>query len=194
MSDIVTKTILPNELDYLDFPLQTKGQAETGPVPINAPSGNVPPSSARKHIHFDEQVKQSIAVNIYGEEEDGYIHHDNYNDSDSDGGAIMMKGKKKTPLRPQPKSRHSFSGGNKTIATLPSTALKQESSVNAISHETISPPLKPRPQVASGRLLTGDDEGEEVDDQEEGIIDRVIDTVKHARDIVHVIWNEGWRK
>jgi hypothetical protein len=87
-----------------------------------------PSFEEKKHIHFNEQVEQYIALEIKGDDDEeptSYDIHDE-EDSDSDDGAIMMKmsnSKRKLPLMwatPQT----SFSGDSKTIAMLPSTTLK----------------------------------------------------------------------
>jgi hypothetical protein len=267
----ITRPILHHRAtaDYITFPFASRriSRESTGLVPSDATSGNASPSVERKHIHFDEQVKQCIAVEIKGddddeEEDDTDVY--NYDDSDSDDGVFMMDTKKKAPFRPRPKSRHSFSGESKTIAMLPSTTLKyredtpeppdtamKHSKPRAVHSPLVSPSSSQetlRPSKQSGRFFVGDDDEEdddedddnrispanaglasseqgglqrssssanlstepagmrrtesgmfmpyeEGDDQDnEGIIGRVIDTVNTARDIAHVIWNVGWRK
>ena len=79
-----------------------------------------------KHIHFNEQVEQCIALEMKGEDDeeaDSYAIHDDY-DSDSDDGAIMMKrsnSKRKLPMLSKRSTtpRNSFSTDSKTIAMLP---------------------------------------------------------------------------
>ncbi|KAI9740387.1 MAG: hypothetical protein M1834_004967 [Cirrosporium novae-zelandiae] len=82
----------------------------------------------RKHIHFDNEVKQFIAVDCKceDEEEDVYhvLHEDD--DSESDDGVIMMKEMPhRTPISNRNTPRNSFSSNsdNKTIAELPPTTL-----------------------------------------------------------------------
>jgi hypothetical protein len=96
------------------------------------PSGLASPSIGEKRrIHFNEQVKQCIALEMKGdddEEPDSYAIHD-YDDSDSDNGAVMMSStnsKRKLPLMSSRRaaSQASVSGDSKTIAILPSTTLK----------------------------------------------------------------------
>jgi hypothetical protein len=122
-------------------------------------SGLVTPGTAeRKHIHFNEQVEQCIALDIKGDEDDepdSYAH--DYDSSDSDDGAIMMKGSK-TRRFPQMQSRRtprpSFNNESKTIAMLPSTTLKYredtpEPAETAMKHSSAKP---------STRMLLGDDD------------------------------------
>jgi hypothetical protein len=86
-----------------------------------------PDIGEKKRIHFNEQVKQCIALEMKGdndEEPDG-----DSDDSDSDDGVVMMartNTKWKLPLmsRRRATQQASFSGDSKTIAMLPSTTLK----------------------------------------------------------------------
>ncbi|KAI0125886.1 protein phosphatase type 1 complex subunit Hex2/Reg1 [Xylariales sp. AK1849] len=172
--------------DYITFPFASRRMSEEnmGLLPSNATSGVVSPSVERKHIHFDEQVKQCIAVDVKGEEEeeeDAERSHWDYNDdSDSDGGAVMMKvNSKKKPLRPRPKPRINTNSESKTIAMLPSTTLKYredtpEPPETAMKHSTgplRSPLLSPsasqetlRPSRQSGHFFV-EDFGEGDDDE-----------------------------
>jgi hypothetical protein len=85
----------------------------------------------KKHIHFNEQVEQCIALEMKGDDDDeaeAYAVH-GYDDSDSDDGGIMMKrsnSKRKLPPLHKKRTtpRQSFSTESKTIAMLPSTTLK----------------------------------------------------------------------
>ncbi|KAJ5937000.1 hypothetical protein N7466_003450 [Penicillium verhagenii] len=76
-------------------------------------SGMTSPSE-RRHIHFNNEVVQCIAVEAKTDE--GWpVTFDE--ESSSDDGVVMMP-------RPQHPSRNSFSSESKTIAPLPSTTLK----------------------------------------------------------------------
>ncbi|PVH74770.1 hypothetical protein DL98DRAFT_519012 [Cadophora sp. DSE1049] len=85
----------------------------------------------KKHIHFNEQVEQCIVLDMKGdddEEPEAYAVQD-YDDSDSDDGGIMMKRsnsiRKLPPLHSKRTTpRQCFSAESKTIAVLPSTTLK----------------------------------------------------------------------
>jgi len=143
-----------------------------------------PSTGEKKHIHFNEQVEQCIALDMKGEDDDeseAYAVHD-YDDSDSDDGAIMMKGSNSTrklpPLGKKSTSRQSFSTENKTIAMLPSTTLKYredtpEPPETAMKHSNgfwngskLSPSPSQetlRPSKPSTRLLLGDEEEDDED-------------------------------
>ncbi|KAI0003989.1 protein phosphatase type 1 complex subunit Hex2/Reg1 [Xylariaceae sp. FL0662B] len=166
--------------DYITFPFSSRRRSveNTSVAPSSATSGIVSPSAERKHIHFDEQVKQCIAVDVKGgdEDEDELDHcrwrYNNY-DSDSDDGAIMMKKTKSTkkPVIPRRRSPVNTNSESKTIAMLPSTTLKckdMPEPETAMKHSTVnirSPSLSPsssqetlRPSRPSGSLRAEDDE------------------------------------
>ena len=138
-----------------------------------------PGTGEKKHIHFNEQVEQCIALEMKGDDDDEPDPYSNgYDDSSSDDGAIMMKGsksKKKFPpmhaRRTTP--RQSFSIESKTIAMLPSTTLKYredtpEPPETAMKHSSVNwngTKLSPspsqetlRPSKPSRRMLLGDDD------------------------------------
>lgn len=137
----------------------------------------------KKHIHFNESVEQCIAIDMKGEDDDEPDNHAIYDDdSDSDDGAIMMKGsnshRKLPPLhRPTTPRATSFSADSKTIAMLPSTTLKyrgdtpeppetamKHSSNGFWSGSTLSPSPSQetlRPSKPSSRMLLGDDEDDD---------------------------------
>ncbi|CAK7203469.1 protein phosphatase regulator [Sporothrix eucalyptigena] len=170
--------------DYVTFPFSSRGYS-TGPssmLPSTSSSGIVSPSTERRHIHFNEQVEQCIAVEVKGDDDDDSIMAARYNyDSDSDDGAIMMK---RTISKPRMQRRRSSHNHNesKTIAMLPSTTLKYRedtpdlpctgSTGSAMKHSYRSPILSPsssqetlRPSKASGKFLI-DDEDEDEEDEE----------------------------
>jgi hypothetical protein len=177
----ITRPILHRAVtDYVTFPFASRMSREnTSLLPSNATSGVISPSE-RKHIHFDEQVTQCIAVEVKGEEEEeddgedhGYWHAGD--DSDSDDGAIMMKktNSKKKPLRLRTKPKANGTCESKTIAMLPSTTLKYradtpEPKETAMKHSRgpmRSPHLSPsasqetlRPSRQSGRFFVDDDD------------------------------------
>lgn len=89
---------------------------------------DLPSSSECRHIHFNNEVEQVIAIESDDDdekqEEIQSVFSDEEEDEDDDGGLMMR------PALSQPKSsnrstpRGSFSEGSKTIAPLPSTTLK----------------------------------------------------------------------
>ncbi|KAI1847317.1 hypothetical protein JX265_006437 [Neoarthrinium moseri] len=172
--------------DFVTFPFASRrlSRQNTSLAPSNASSGVESPTAERKHIHFDEQVKQCIAVEVKGEDEDEEEAEDDYwnqdYDSDSDDGGVMMKStkSKKMPFRPKPKTN--LSTESKTIAMLPSTTLKYREDTpdlpdTAMKHSTgplRSPLLSPsysqetlRPSKQSGNFFAGDSDDEEIDEE-----------------------------
>jgi hypothetical protein len=175
--------------DYIAFPFSSRGVSHdnTSLFPSAISSGFISPSGEKKHIHFNEQVAQCIAVDVKGDDEDEEVATFNY-DSDSDDGAIMMKQtktKKRRPLLKRSKST-SASSESKTIAMLPSTTLKYredtpEPTETAMKHSVFrSPLISPspsqatlRPSKKSGALFIGsddeDDEDEDDDEESDGL-------------------------
>ena len=91
---------------------------------------HTPDHGEKKHIRFDNNVEQCIAVDCKDadDDEDDYNHNPwakyHEDDSSSDEGVVMMKhSRKKRPLS-RTASTTSISSDNKTIAKLPSTTLK----------------------------------------------------------------------
>ncbi|KAI0600199.1 protein phosphatase type 1 complex subunit Hex2/Reg1 [Biscogniauxia sp. FL1348] len=182
----ITRPILHRATtDYITFPFCSRRSENTSLAPSSTTSGIVSPSAERKHIHFDEQVKQCIAVDIKGDDDDDdeldQHHRWRFDDSDSDDGAIMMKRTKtrKRPVILRRRSPVNTNNESKTIAMLPSTTLKyREDSPappeTAIKHSTgelrgslLSPSPSQetlRPSKTSGAFFI-DDEGDEIDEQ-----------------------------
>ncbi|KAF2967784.1 hypothetical protein GQX73_g5842 [Xylaria multiplex] len=165
--------------DFVTFPFskRRRSRANTSLLPSTTTSGLASPAAERKHIHFDEQVKQCIAVEVKGDDDDDEpdSYHWNYDDSDSDDSAIMMKTTKtrKKPIYLRRKPAPSNTNESITIAMLPSTTLKyREDSPappdSAIKHSTgtiRSPIMSPspsqetlRPSKPSGPLSQQDSE------------------------------------
>jgi hypothetical protein len=119
--------------DYVTFSFSSRRRSRenTSVLPSVSSSGIISPTGEKKHIHFNEQVEQCIAVEMKGEDDDDmdtYIVDDD--DSDSDDGGIMMKrsnSKRRLPLpskKKQAPRSSSLSTESRTIAMLPSTTLK----------------------------------------------------------------------
>ncbi|KAI8952124.1 hypothetical protein F4801DRAFT_241894 [Xylaria longipes] len=167
--------------DVVTFPFskRRRSRANTSLLPSTATSGLVSPATERKHIHFDEQVKQCIAVEVKGDEDDEDDEPNSCrwrcDDSDSDDGAIMMKTTRtgKKPIYLRKKTPINNNNESKTIAMLPSTTLKyREDSPappdSAIKHSTgivKSPTISPspsqetlRPSKPSGAFFQHDSE------------------------------------
>lgn len=173
--------------DYATFPFASRRRSRenTSVFPSISSSEIASPTSEKKHIHFNEQVEQCIALEVKGEDDDE-IEIAVDDDSDSDDGGIMMKrsnSKRKLPLpsRKEPASRkNSVSTESRTIAMLPSTTLKYrkdtpEPQETAMKHSNgfwslgkLSLSLSPsqetlRPLKSSNRILLGDDEDDDPD-------------------------------
>ncbi|KAI3342693.1 hypothetical protein F4824DRAFT_116090 [Ustulina deusta] len=166
--------------DLVTFPFSTRrrSRANTSLLPSTATSGSASPAAERKHIHFDEQVKQCIAVEVKGDDddEDEPDSYDwRYDDSDSDDSAIMMKTTRtrKKPIYLRRKPIPNCNNESKTIAMLPSTTLKYredspappESAAKHSTYTIRSPTISPsssqetlRPSKPSGPLLQYDGE------------------------------------
>ena len=98
--------------------------------------------SERRHIHFNDEVVQCIAVEGKEEDEEEEQHQTILSDEeDEDEGVVMMKqvpSKARNSNRSTP--RGSFSTDSKTIAPLPSTTLKYRS-------DTPEPPDSQQPKT-----------------------------------------------
>ncbi|TGJ85902.1 hypothetical protein E0Z10_g2846 [Xylaria hypoxylon] len=170
--------------DLVTFPFskRRRSRENTSLLPSTATSGLASPAAERKHIHFDEQVKQCIAVEVKGDDDDDDepdSYRWRYDDSDSDDSAIMMKTTKtrKKPIYIRKKPAPSNTNESKTIAMLPSTTLKyREDSPapdSAMKHSTgtvKSPSISPsssqetlRPSKPSGSFSQQDSE-EDIND------------------------------
>ena len=175
--------------DYITFPFSSRGLSHDGTslFPSTRSSGVLSPSGERKHIHFNEQVAQCIAVEVkgYDDDEDEAGAGQYPYDSESDDGAIMMKrtqSKKRRPVLKKAKT-HSTNGESKTIAMLPSTTLKYredtpEPTESAMKHSAsrfrgsmMSPSSSQetlRPSKKSGKLfLASDGDSDDDSDDEE---------------------------
>ena len=173
--------------DYVSMPFSSRRMSGNDLSSLSSvdTSGLTSPSGERKHIHFNEQVEQCIAVEIRGDEEDDDVDTDRFpENSDSDDGGLTMKrmARKKRPVLKKKKAKAPTPSDNKIIAMLPSTTLKsREESVD--DHDTAqkhtvyrSPVMSPsssqetlRPsKVASKKLnLVFDDDDDDDDDDED---------------------------
>ncbi|KAG6135120.1 hypothetical protein E4U35_004340 [Claviceps purpurea] len=165
---------------YATFPLSvTRGSQGTtnSSLAVSTDSSNLPsPSTERKHIHFNEQVEQCIAVNMKDDDEDDYYQDLHDEDSDSDTGAFLMmkhiQTKKRPVSMPPRTSKKLTTSEGKIIAKLPSTTLKYrkdtpESQETAMKHSTgilrgslISPSSSQetlRPTKHASRFFSGEE-------------------------------------
>jgi hypothetical protein len=115
--------------DRVTFPFSLRRMSGESPglLASDLSSGLTSPSTGEeKHIHFNEQVEQCIALEMTDDEDEEIGSYTTSDDRDSDDGAIMIKSKSKLPStgRRQALPRTSFGADSKTIVTLPSTTLK----------------------------------------------------------------------
>lgn len=147
--------------------------------PSTDSSGLTSPLCGRKHIHFNEQVEQCIAIDVKGDDDDADTDR-LCDECDSDDGFMMkrMKSKMRKPARKrQPKNSRNADG--KIIAKLPSTKLKYREDTpeppdTAMKHSTgrfRSPIISPsssqetlKPSRSSRRFCFGEEEDDGFDD------------------------------
>lgn len=173
--------------DYLTFPFSSRriSRSNTG-VHSASSSGVGTPGCERKHIHFNEQVVQCIAIDVKGEEDDDELETSRlaYDSDDSDDGGIVMKKsslKKRRPMIRRSKSSAASVEGSKTIAMLPSTTLKYREDTpepppeTAMKHSTSyrSPAISPsssqetlKPSKPSRKFSLADSDNEDEDEDE----------------------------
>ncbi|KAI5466624.1 hypothetical protein BGZ63DRAFT_2871 [Mariannaea sp. PMI_226] len=172
-------------VDYFAYPFSSRRMSgeSSSLAPSTDTSGIVSPNTERKHIHFNEQVEQCIAVDVKGDDEDDVaVESDPYGDSsDSDDGVMMKRvTTKKRPILRR-RTLKSKSSEGKTIAMLPSTTLKYredtpEPKETAMKHSR-SPLMSPsssqetlRPAKASGKFFFGAND----DEEDEGLNDALL--------------------
>lgn len=163
--------------DYIAMPFPSKHLSVSSASTIESTdsSGMASPCTERKHIHFNEQVEQCIAIEVKGEDEEE-MDGDRYgSDSDDSDGVVMkrVKSKKRPSKRKTP--RKSAMAKDKIIAKLPSTKLKYQDTTgspdSAMKHSR-SPVLSPsssqetlRPTRQANRFYF--DEADDDDDADE---------------------------
>lgn len=166
--------------DYVAFPFASRrlSRENTSVLPSISSSGVASPSYEKKHIHFNEQVEQCIALDMKGDDEDEVDTYAVDSDSDSDEGVVMMKRSNSRRTLPaigsakKAAAQNNSSNESKTIAMLPSTTLKYredtpEPPETAMKHNAfwrISPSPSEetlRPSKSSGFLLGDDDDDDD---------------------------------
>ena len=177
---ILRPSLVHSHNDYMTYPFSSRrmshGNSSSLAVSTES-SGITSPSAERKHIHFNEQVEQCIAVEIKGEDDDDADTDRFDGDSDSDDGVMMKRtrSRKSQPLLKKRKNASQTEG--KTIAMLPSTTLKYRTDTpeprdTAMKHSTgrshlISPSSSQetlRPASSRGRFFFGDDGDDDIVD------------------------------
>ncbi|KAJ5549724.1 hypothetical protein N7535_002339 [Penicillium sp. DV-2018c] len=145
------------DLDQLHHRTGSTTSALDGTLTSSSLSGMASPSE-RRHIHFNDEVVQCIAVEAKGYEDEWPAAFEDQSYSD-DGVVLMRQISNKTSPSRRSTPRNSFSGDGKTIAPLPSTTLKYrgdppEPRVPTILDRwstTTTPTLSPTPSVETLR-------------------------------------------
>ena len=184
----IERPVLGRATSSYAYPLSSRRLSRENVSMLSSVSSSglaTPGTGEKKHIHFNEQVEQCIALDMKGEDdnepEPSYPSHD-YDDSDSDDGGIMMKRssstKKLPPLQSKKIQRQNSATDNKTIAMLPSTTLKYRADTpeppeTAMKHSNgfwngskLSPSPSQetlRPSKPATRILLWDDEEDDED-------------------------------
>ncbi|RKU42111.1 hypothetical protein DL546_002624 [Coniochaeta pulveracea] len=174
--------------DYLTFPFSSLHISRNHTnVHSASSSGAGTPGGERKHIHFNEQVVQCIAIDVKGEDEEDDVDTTRLvygSDSDDDDGGIVMKKTNSKKRRPVLKRSRSSANSveSKTIAMLPSTTLKYredtpEPAETAMKHSTSyrSPVMSPsssqetlKPSKPSRTFSFADEDSDEEEDEDDG--------------------------
>lgn len=169
--------------DYMTFPFSSRkmSRENLSAEPSSSTSGIISPTSERKHIHFNEQVEQCIAVDVKGDDDDD-VDSDRYNfdyDSDSDDGIVMKRtvSRRRKPIMRKKPAKHDCSE-KKMLNMLPPTTLKYredtpEPQETAMKHSYRSPVLSPsssqetlRPSKPSGKMFFVDEDEDDEDDDD----------------------------
>ncbi|KXG51676.1 Protein of unknown function DUF1752 [Penicillium griseofulvum] len=108
------------DLDHLHHRTGSSTYSLGGTLTTSSSSGVTSPSE-RRHIHFNNEVVQCIAVEAKSYEDDWPATFD---ESSSDDGVVMMRQISGRSSLSNHTPRNSSSGDGKTIAPLPSTTLK----------------------------------------------------------------------
>ncbi|KOS22516.1 Uncharacterized protein ESCO_002352 [Escovopsis weberi] len=106
------------------------------------------PSAERKHIHFNEQVEQCIAVDVKGDDDDDFTFDPCGDDSDSDGGVMMKKLVSKRRPAPKRRSKKVSTAEGKIIAMLPSTTLKYQKEAQELQDSAMKHTSEIRKEIA----------------------------------------------
>ncbi|CAI6098164.1 unnamed protein product [Clonostachys chloroleuca] len=174
---VLRPSLVRSRTDFVTYPFSSRRMSHdltnSSTAASTESSGITSPNTERKHIHFNEQVEQCIAVEIKGEDDDEVDIEPLDSDSDSDDGVVMKRSRsKKIMPKMRKKNRGSLPPEGRTIAMLPSTTLKYredtpEPQETAMKHSR-SPVLSPsssqetlRPSRRSTRFMFGDDDDEE---------------------------------
>ncbi|KAK2468765.1 hypothetical protein H9L39_19692 [Fusarium oxysporum f. sp. albedinis] len=132
------------------FPSMPMSCDTSSMLPSSAYSGISSSGLERKHIHFNYEVEQCIAVEVKDDDDDDDC--DISTDTNSEDGMIMKLDRSRKPA----KEGNPVLSDGKTIAMLPSTTLKHREHVQVpetvIRYTSSALQEAPRPPKASGRF------------------------------------------
>lgn len=117
-SDFVTSAVpsQPGSREATDYSSSQSTSGLQSPAPHHA---------ERRHIKFNDEVEQCIALDVKdGEDEDDDAAIDDNDDSSDDDGVVMMKSSNKKRPIARSNSRSSFTTESKTIERIAPTTLK----------------------------------------------------------------------
>lgn len=172
---ILRPSLTRSNTDYVTYPFSSRrmSHGQTSATASTESSGITSPNAERKHIHFNEQVEQCIALDVKGEDEDDTFMDRHVDDSDSDDGVVMKRtrSKKRAPLA-RKRTKKTVSTEGKTIAMLPSTTLKYREDTpdppeTAMKHSR-SPHISPSSsqetlRPSAGRFFLAEEEDDALD-------------------------------
>ncbi|KAF9889495.1 hypothetical protein FE257_007205 [Aspergillus nanangensis] len=133
----------PSELGQMlhHHPKEGSEGSSSNVTPTNLSSSGVSSPSEKRHIHFNNEVVQCIAVEAKGDYEDVCMATFDEELSSDDGIVMMKQRSPQTSPSGGSTPRGSFSGDNKTIAPLPSTTLKYRGDTPEPSTTSLMPRL-----------------------------------------------------
>lgn len=181
---ILRPSLVRTNTDYTTYAFSSRRMSNTTSsvaVSTSESSGVTSPSVEKKHIHFNEQVEQCIAVEMKGEEDDEIEPEQLDDDSDSSDGIVMMarpRSRKALSSILKNGKRKTQASEGKTIEKLPSTTLKYredtpEPRETAMKHSTgRSPVISPS---SSQETLRPSRKGRVFLDEEDDVVDGFCD-------------------
>ncbi|KAJ6190093.1 hypothetical protein N7519_000114 [Penicillium mononematosum] len=208
------------DLDHLHHRTGSSTYSLGGTLTTSSSSGMTSPSE-RRHIHFNNEVVQCIAVEAKSYEDDWPATFED--EPSSDDGVVLMRQISSRIAGIPPDAQtilDRWSTPTRTLSPTPSVETirppgpsePSEPSANFLLDECEDPgldftgnypdhdrawfieddPASDRPlRLTASGMIMPEGESET---PSSSILDRVVDTVNTARDIAHVIWNVGWRR
>ncbi|KAJ6150756.1 hypothetical protein N7470_007350 [Penicillium chermesinum] len=162
-------------------------------------SGLTSPSE-RRHIHFNDEVEQCIAVECKGEEDEWPFAVDDESSSDEGFGLVsphlsllpLSPSPSVETLRPAPAANFLLDDDDEDPSLDFTGQYRNPDRTWFVPEGEDAQTDRPLQLTDSGMFMPyGEGEGEA---SSHTILGRVVDTVNTARDIAHLIWNVGWRR